>query len=135
MDRSADNHYPTSDLEVIAARDFAADNCALFLWATVPMLPQALYVMDEWGFRYKSQVVWVKGRIVTIMKAQELAAAPMLPCRLVVQFDRCEASTTDSFSHGKFSRLTGACDPEYREPDVVIPWNQFVPLMEAFDGR
>jgi N6-adenosine-specific RNA methylase IME4 len=68
MDRSADNHYPTSDLEVIAARDvpsIAADNCALFLWATVPMLPQALYVMDKWGFRYKSQVVWVKDRIGT----------------------------------------------------------------------
>jgi hypothetical protein len=37
MDRAADNHYPTSCTEVIAARDvpsIAADDCVLFLWAT-----------------------------------------------------------------------------------------------------
>jgi N6-adenosine-specific RNA methylase IME4 len=66
MDRSADNHYPTSRTEDIAARDvpsIAADDCVLFLWATVPMLPDALFVMREWGFQYKSSAVWVKDRI------------------------------------------------------------------------
>lgn len=68
MDRAADNHYPTSCTEVIAARDvpsIAADDCVLFLWATVPMLPQALLVMSTWGFDYRSQFVWVKDRIGT----------------------------------------------------------------------
>jgi N6-adenosine-specific RNA methylase IME4 len=63
MDRAADNHYPTSCTEVIAARDvpsIAADDCALFLWATTPMLPHALVVMAAWGFDYKSHVVWDK---------------------------------------------------------------------------
>jgi N6-adenosine-specific RNA methylase IME4 len=58
MDRAADNHYPTSALEVIAARDvpsIAADDCVLFLWATIPMLPHALAVMAAWGFAYKSR--------------------------------------------------------------------------------
>jgi N6-adenosine-specific RNA methylase IME4 len=62
-DRSASNHYPTSSLEVIKARpvlDIAADDCVLFLWATVPMLPQALEVMAGWGFAYRSSAVWVK---------------------------------------------------------------------------
>lgn len=65
---SADNHYPTSDLDTIKARDvarIAADDCALFLWATVPMLPQALDVMLAWGFRYVSNFVWVKDRAGT----------------------------------------------------------------------
>jgi N6-adenosine-specific RNA methylase IME4 len=65
MDRSADNHYPTSVTEVIAARDvasIAADDCVLFLWATVPMLPQALLVMGAWGFDYKSHIIWSKRR-------------------------------------------------------------------------
>jgi hypothetical protein len=56
MDRAADNHYPTSALEVIKSRDvasIAADDCVLFLWATAPMLPQALSVMDAWGFEYR----------------------------------------------------------------------------------
>lgn len=68
MDRAADNHYPTSDLEAIKQRDvasIAADDCVLFLWATAPMLPQALDVMAAWGFVYKSQAIWVKDRIGT----------------------------------------------------------------------
>lgn len=66
MDRSADNHYPTMSLNDIAALKVpAADDCVLYLWATVPMLPEALNVMEAWGFKYKSQIVWVKDRIGT----------------------------------------------------------------------
>lgn len=68
MDRAADNHYPTSCTEVIAARDvpsIAADDCVLFLWATAPMLPHALAVMDAWGFNYVSNYVWAKDKIGT----------------------------------------------------------------------
>jgi N6-adenosine-specific RNA methylase IME4 len=68
MDRAADNHYPTSTTDVIASRpvaDLAADECVLFLWATVPMLPDALVVMREWGFEYKSQCIWIKDRTGT----------------------------------------------------------------------
>jgi N6-adenosine-specific RNA methylase IME4 len=68
MDRSADNHYPTSSTDDICKRDvssIAAKDCVLFLWATVPMLPDALKVMEAWGFTYKSQAVWVKDRIGT----------------------------------------------------------------------
>lgn len=61
MDRAADNHYPTMTLEEIKALPVpAATNCVLFLWATVPMLPQAFDVMRAWGFAYKSNFVWVK---------------------------------------------------------------------------
>lgn len=68
MDRAADNHYPTSDLELIKSRpvgEIAADDCVLFLWATVPMLPQALTVLAAWGFEYRSHVAWLKDRIGT----------------------------------------------------------------------
>lgn len=68
MDRSADNHYPTSCLEVIKARDvpsIAAADCVLFLWATAPMLPHALAVMEAWGFAYVSNYVWDKVKVGT----------------------------------------------------------------------
>lgn len=68
MDRAADNHYPTSATEIIAARpvaDLAAGDSILFLWATVPMLPDALGVMAAWGFAYKSHVIWNKDRLGT----------------------------------------------------------------------
>ena len=63
MDRAADNHYPTSPTEVIAARPvslIAAKDCVLFLWATAPMLPDAIVVMAAWGFKYKTHLVWDK---------------------------------------------------------------------------
>jgi N6-adenosine-specific RNA methylase IME4 len=66
MDRAADNHYPTSVTEVIAARDvpsIAADDCVLWLWATIPMLPHALLVMAAWGFDYVSHYAWGKDKI------------------------------------------------------------------------
>jgi N6-adenosine-specific RNA methylase IME4 len=68
MDRAADNHYPTSTTEVIAARPvarIAADDCVLFLWATAPMLPDALSVMPAWGFKYRTNFTWAKDRIGT----------------------------------------------------------------------
>jgi hypothetical protein len=65
MDRAAENHYPTSALEEIkalAVASIAAPDCVLFLWATVPMLPQALDVMATWGFAYRSGLAWAKNR-------------------------------------------------------------------------
>lgn len=65
---SADNHYPTSVVEEIKNRkikSIAADDCVLFLWSTVPMLPQALDVLEAWGFRYVSNFCWNKDRAGT----------------------------------------------------------------------
>lgn len=66
MDRAADNHYPTMTLSDIKALPVpAASNAVLFLWATVPMLPQALEVMAAWGFAYKSHFAWIKDKAGT----------------------------------------------------------------------
>lgn len=32
----------------------------LFLWATVPMLPDAFKVMEAWGYQYKTAIIWRK---------------------------------------------------------------------------
>ena len=47
-------------VEAVAARD-----AVLFLWATAPMLPQALQVVSAWGFTYRSHLIWKKDRIGT----------------------------------------------------------------------
>ena len=68
MSRAADNHYPTSPLGEIKSLDvasIAAPDSVLFLWATVPMLPQALETMAAWGFAYKSSFAWAKDRVGT----------------------------------------------------------------------
>lgn len=66
MDRSADNHYPTMSMfDMLAMSVPAADNCVMFMWATVPMLPEAIDLMSTWGFDYKSHICWIKDRIGT----------------------------------------------------------------------
>jgi site-specific DNA-methyltransferase (adenine-specific) len=49
------SHYPVMATDRICALpvgDIADKNCALVLWAVWPKLPEALRVMDAWGFRY-----------------------------------------------------------------------------------
>lgn len=68
MDRAAENHYPTSDIDTIKARDvqsIAAPHSILGLWTTGPFLDQALAVIPAWGFTYKSSLVWIKDKIGT----------------------------------------------------------------------
>lgn len=62
--REIENHYPTMAHEDIAALDVpAADDAILFMWATNPKLAEAFDVLDGWGFRYVTNMVWVKDRI------------------------------------------------------------------------
>jgi len=60
----AARHYGLMTNEAIKAlpvHKIAADSCALFLWATWPLLPVALEVGKAWGFEYKTCAFdWVK---------------------------------------------------------------------------
>ena len=62
--RSPERHYPTmklQDIQALPVADLAADDCTLFLWATLPQLKEALSVIDAWGFKYKTTAfVWIK---------------------------------------------------------------------------
>ena len=56
--------YPTLSLPDICSMDvpkLADKDCALFLWATMPKLPEALTVMMSWGFTFTTVAfTWVK---------------------------------------------------------------------------
>ena len=59
-----EKHYPTMELDEIKAlpvQELAAKDCILFMWATLPMISEALQVIRAWGFEYKTTAfVWVK---------------------------------------------------------------------------
>lgn len=61
---SAKKHYPTMRIEELCAlpvAEIANRDCALFLWATFPQLPEALRLIQAWGFMYKTVAfVWLK---------------------------------------------------------------------------
>jgi N6-adenosine-specific RNA methylase IME4 len=46
--------------ELTAIEVPAAPDCVLFLWATAPMLEEALRVMSMWNFFYCTEWVWLK---------------------------------------------------------------------------
>lgn len=62
--RSAVQHYGVMDTKEIAelpVRDVAAKDCVLGLWTTWPHLKSALWVMQAWGFTYKTCMFdWMK---------------------------------------------------------------------------
>lgn len=61
---AAEKHYPTMSIDELCAlpvAELAARDCALFLWATFPQLPEALRLIKAWGFRFKTVAfVWIK---------------------------------------------------------------------------
>ena len=63
MNSGAANQYPIMDINKILALPLdkiANRDSVLFLWGTVPLLPEALCVLEGWGFEYKTLVVWRK---------------------------------------------------------------------------
>jgi len=62
--RKIERHYDTLTIDRI--RELAvpsSKDCVLFLWATSPKLPDAMSVLEAWGFTYKTSAVWDKVRI------------------------------------------------------------------------
>ena len=60
----ASNHYESMSVNQICnmpVRELCADRCHLYLWATCPLLPDALRVLEAWGFKWATVAfVWVK---------------------------------------------------------------------------
>lgn len=65
LGKSPDQHYSTMSLQQLKAlRDevfFATGpDAACIMWATFALFPQALELMKEWGFTYKTGGPWIK---------------------------------------------------------------------------
>jgi N6-adenosine-specific RNA methylase IME4 len=61
---------PTDEIcKIPVGNKFSADDCILFLWATLPKLEEAFKVGHAWGFTYVTSIPWFK----TIPGTKELA--------------------------------------------------------------
>lgn len=62
--RGAGYKYPCAsldDLKALPVANMANNNAVLFMWATWPQLPEALELIEAWGFSYKTcAFVWIK---------------------------------------------------------------------------
>lgn len=68
--RDPEHHYDlmtAPELLALPVEHLAAMDCVLFLWATWPLLPFALKVIEAWGFTYKTCAFdWMKADVSTI---------------------------------------------------------------------
>lgn len=62
--KNADRHYDCMSLDEIAEMpvgQLARGDCVLFCWVTDPLLPEALKVIQHWGFTYRTiAFTWAK---------------------------------------------------------------------------
>lgn len=59
------DRYSTLSLDEIKSlpiNDVTADNAHLYLWVPNALLPDGLAVLEAWGFRYVSNIIWAKRR-------------------------------------------------------------------------
>jgi N6-adenosine-specific RNA methylase IME4 len=60
----AGNVYDTQEkdwIKNLPVNEIADKDCSLFMWATNPLLPEALDIIPAWGFKFKTVAfVWVK---------------------------------------------------------------------------
>lgn len=57
------DHYNTmsiKELKDMSVASVSEDNAVLFLWVAAPLLPEALELINAWGFKYKTHFIWDK---------------------------------------------------------------------------
>lgn len=66
--RNARRHYDCMslpDIQGLPVSEIASKDALLLLWVTVPHLENGLATARAWGFKYVSEIVWVKEKIGT----------------------------------------------------------------------
>lgn len=65
FEMSAEGQYSTmsiEELQTLKIEDLAYENSIMFMWATNPLLKEAIELLEYWGFNYKTNFVWIKTR-------------------------------------------------------------------------
>jgi N6-adenosine-specific RNA methylase IME4 len=63
--RNPEAHYPCLHTEEICSMpvaELATKDAALFLWTTAPHLQESFRVIEAWGFKYVTNIAWVKSK-------------------------------------------------------------------------
>lgn len=63
MESGAEAHYITmtnADIAAMPIKSLCEKDAICFMWATVPLMPEALFTLSSWGFEYKTMLTWRK---------------------------------------------------------------------------
>lgn len=124
---NASVHYQTmaaDELRALPIQDLAANDCALFMWATWPTLLDAIELIEAWGFKYKTCAFdWMKAHTGQI----EMFRADGDPLMGMGYWTRANSEPCLLATRGKPKRLAadvrqGIIEPRRehsRKPDCV----------------
>ena len=128
--RTAEKHYrtmPTVEIAKFPIESIAAKDCALFLWAVWPALPDALALIAAWGFEYKTVAwVWTKFNetsMGTHMGLGYYTRANTEPCLLAVR------GTMPVKAHDVQALIMTPVQEHSRKPD-----DQYRKIERLYDG-
>lgn len=101
--RSGEAHYNTmthADIEAMPVTDIAADDAVLFLWVVQTQIPQAVSLVNAWGFTLKSVAfAWMKGDVLPLFP-DDIATQMGMGMWTRAEFEQCWLAT-----RGKPERL------------------------------
>ncbi len=63
MKSSAIDKYPVlsiKEIKNLPIDSISEKDCCLFMWGTIPLLPEAIETIESWGFTYKTALIWRK---------------------------------------------------------------------------
>ena len=134
--REVTNHYstmPTDDICNLPIEEKAAAHCALFLWATWPLLPDALQVINTWGFTYKTIAwVWVKSKqsgMGFFWGMGGYTRSNSEPCLLAFTKELSVAShSIQSLIYSPVRKHSQKPDDQYRKIEALYPDRNYLEL-------
>lgn len=137
--KNATQHYDCMDVDEIAALpvgDLAAPNAVLVLWATNPMLKEALHCLARWGFDYKTMATWHKKTVngKTAFGTGYVLRSASEPLLI-------GAIGAPKYSRKARSLFEGTVGAHSAKPDVAYSWarsilkDQTAPACELFSRR
>lgn len=118
--RRIENHYKTISLALLCDLEIpSASNSVLYLWATTPLLLDALKVIEAWGFKYKSHAIWDKGSpgmgywfrgqhelLIVAAKGKIKPPPPDMRCGSILRYP----------AQNRLARINGKCNAHSRKP-------------------
>lgn len=116
-----EKHYSTMSTDEICALDVKSlreKNCVLAMWSTSPCIPDALKVMEAWGFKYKTVLfTWVKQNPKALTVVCGAGSYTRSACEYVLLGMRghIKRISTDVISQVVFAPRTG----HSRKPPVI----------------
>ena len=114
--RATENHYETIDavdIHGLPVESLALRDCVLFLWATWPLLPEAMAAISAWGFNYKTCAFsWTKANATQVELFNEDIKADML----LGYWTRANTEPCLLATRGKPKRLSAAVRQAIIEP-------------------